>query len=273
VVRLDRIYPGLSKVWVATDFTNAQVRRYLEATGYNLKCSFCGKPWHEVQRIITRKDDQVGICDCCVREFIETMKDVPPEVPLPRAAAPDAAVVLRSWLESSVSSGGMPSHRSHPGSSAECPLFSGNAPMSMCPDFWNVLHDGTVVAVAGRVPGDLRIDVEADYLRSRFTDHGSRFVITLQDCRTFEFHRWPAPGQPVTDLHEIAALQLWILSADVAENVCIVHCTQGDNGGTLRVSARDAALALDSGRVLTLEEISSVANAYWAEFASRKPYE
>jgi len=62
---------------------------HLEATGYNLKCSFCGKLWHEVQRIITRKDDQVGICDCCVREFIELMKDVPPEVPLPRAAAPD----------------------------------------------------------------------------------------------------------------------------------------------------------------------------------------
>jgi hypothetical protein len=129
--------------------------------------------------------------------------------------------------------------------------------MSMCPDIWNVLHDGTVVAVVGRVPGNLRIDIEADYLRSRFTDHGSRFVITLQDCRTCEFQQWSSPEHLVTDLHEIAGLQLWILSADVTENVCIVHCTQGDNGGTLRVPARDAALALDSGRTLTLEEISA----------------
>ena len=145
--------------------------------------------------------------------------------------------------------------------------------MSMRPEFWNVLHDGTVARVGGRVPGEVRIEIEADYLRTRFVDPGGRFVITLQDCRTFAFQQWSSPENPVTNLQEIAALRLWILSADVADDYCVVQCTQGDNGGTLKVSAQDASLALDNGRTLTLEEIRSVADAYWAEFASGKPHE
>ena len=143
--------------------------------------------------------------------------------------------------------------------------------MSMRPEIWNVLHDGTIAGVSGRVPGEVRIEIEADYLRTRFVDPGVRFVITLQDCRTFAFQQWSSAENLVTDLQEIAALRLWILSADVAEDYCVVHCTQGDKGGTLKVSARDASLALDSGRTLTLEEILSAADAYWAEFASGKP--
>jgi hypothetical protein len=72
----ERMYPGLSKVWVKTGFTNEQVRKHLDEIGYNLKCSFCGKLWYEVQRIIiTRKNNDVGICDRCARDVIALMND------------------------------------------------------------------------------------------------------------------------------------------------------------------------------------------------------
>jgi hypothetical protein len=39
--------------------------------------------------------------------------------------------------------------------------------MSHCPEIWNVLHDGTIVAMAGQVPGEVKLEIEADYLRGR----------------------------------------------------------------------------------------------------------
>ena len=43
---------------------------------YNLKCSFCGRLWHDVRRIIVGRDQSVGICDLCVPKITELMNDV-----------------------------------------------------------------------------------------------------------------------------------------------------------------------------------------------------
>jgi hypothetical protein len=67
--RAERIYPGISRVWQKTGFTNRPVTRFLNQIGDNLKCSFCGKSWHEVQQMITAKTKKVAICDGCVREM------------------------------------------------------------------------------------------------------------------------------------------------------------------------------------------------------------
>ena len=59
--------------------------------------------------------------------------------------------------------------------------------MSHCPDLWNVLHDGTIVAVTGQVPGEVRLEIETDYLRIRFSDEGPLFALTLRDCSRLVF--------------------------------------------------------------------------------------
>ena len=75
--RAERIYPGISGLWEKTPFSSADVRRYLDESGHNLKCSFCGKFWHEVQRMITRKNHDVAICDGCVRQMTPLVRDTP----------------------------------------------------------------------------------------------------------------------------------------------------------------------------------------------------
>jgi hypothetical protein len=71
-LRAEQIYPGISAVWVKTGFTKRQMKRYLDRIGHNLKCTFCGKAWHQVERIVTKGKN--AICDACVRELTELIE-------------------------------------------------------------------------------------------------------------------------------------------------------------------------------------------------------
>ena len=39
---------------------------------HNLKCTFCGKAWHQVERIVTKGKN--AICEACVRELSEMIE-------------------------------------------------------------------------------------------------------------------------------------------------------------------------------------------------------
>jgi hypothetical protein len=146
--------------------------------------------------------------------------------------------------------------------------------MTNCPDIWNVLHDGTIVAVAGEIPGELTLEIEADYLRRRFDERGRRFVLTLRDCTHLIFKPWDESHRAVTRLEDLAALSLWILSADNVDGRCAVRCSrpQADaGGGVLEVVAEDAVLRLDTGRIVSTDEIEAVAEEYWTEWSSGAP--
>lgn len=138
--------------------------------------------------------------------------------------------------------------------------------MDLCPEVWNVLHDAVVTGVSGQVPGTVRLEIEADYLRRRFVDPGQGFVLTLIGCRTFAFRSWAPTVDVLNDLREISRLRLVILSADATDEHCVIHCSTGETGGVLHVSAGAATLALDSGDAVSFEAIASVAEEYWAEF-------
>lgn len=142
----------------------------------------------------------------------------------------------------------MPSH--------ETPFF---------PAIGNVLHDGAIIAIHGVVPGEVRLDVEIDYLRKRFTDPGQAFQITLNGCTWLAFRSWNEDEAVITDVTRIAALELEILSAEMRAERFDIHC----GGGTLEIIAADGSLTLDSGRPLTLPDLLDAATAYWQEFSRR----
>lgn len=145
--------------------------------------------------------------------------------------------------------------------------------MTHCPDLWNVLHDGTIVALSGQVPGEVKLQIEADYLRDRFGDDGRLFVLTLRECRRLVFTPWEQGQSTITRLDELATLALWILSAEDVDGACAVTCNRkiDNGGGVLEVAAGDAVLCLDTGRLVSKDEIEAVAEAYWSEWSSRRP--
>jgi hypothetical protein len=67
--RAERTYSGISAAWVKTGFTRRQLKRYLDRLGHNVKCAFCGKAWHQVERMVRK--GKSAICDACVRELSE----------------------------------------------------------------------------------------------------------------------------------------------------------------------------------------------------------
>ena len=77
--RAERAYPGLSKWWVKAAFTAAQVQQFLDDNGYNQKCSFCGASHFEVQCLVTDKKQSVAICDRCIRQVSDLIKEPPEE--------------------------------------------------------------------------------------------------------------------------------------------------------------------------------------------------
>jgi ribosomal protein L44E len=67
--RAERIYPGISAAWAKTGVTRRQAKNYLDRIGHNLRCTFCGKSWHQVELMVTQ--GKGSICDACVRELSE----------------------------------------------------------------------------------------------------------------------------------------------------------------------------------------------------------
>ena len=127
---------------------------------------------------------------------------------------------------------------------------------------WNILHDGVIVAVERTLPGDLRIDIEIDYLRKRIPDPGTLIQVLLSGCTRFAYQQYEKSDFS-TALAEIAAMRPEILGASIKDGMCEVECSDG----TLEVIAADGSIRLDNARAVTLEELSGVAEAYWKEWS------
>jgi len=139
------------------------------------------------------------------------------------------------------------------------------AKLNTFPTIWNVLHDGSVVAVSGTIPGKVQLDVSIDYLRERFSDSGKTIRLTLIDCTRFAYRDFNTGEKFSTDLSAIAAMEPEVLSAEMRGDLSVIDCS----GGILEVTAKDALVALDSGRSITLQELLDVSEAYWTEWQQR----
>ena len=131
------------------------------------------------------------------------------------------------------------------------------------PSIWNVLHDGGVERIVGSVPGDVRVYVGIEYLRERFSDDGDQIVVCLSGCTKFS-HRLYDAENAVTDFTSIANESGTILSAEMNGSVCRVFTDLG----VLEMQCRGGSVSLDSGRAISLNELQSVAQAYWDEWGS-----
>jgi hypothetical protein len=136
--------------------------------------------------------------------------------------------------------------------------------MDFFPTIWNVLHDGIIIAVTGAVPGTVRLNVSIDYLCKRFPEGGENIQVTLTSCTRFAY-RDENESEFTTDFSTIAAFEPWIVNAKLVEGLCVIDC----NCGVFAVRADDGSLALESGRVITLQELIDVAEAYWKELSDR----
>lgn len=141
-------------------------------------------------------------------------------------------------------------------------------------EMFSVFHDG---GMDRYVLQDGRLDlwIEIPYLAERINSEFSYFKVSLSGVGEIAFRSWPAADEePVfMSMEEAFQLELGILRAEVVGGAISIGCDQcvGDMsaGGNLFIEAQAAEVSDEAGRFSSLEELVTLANGYWTEFARR----
>jgi hypothetical protein len=92
-------------------------------------------------------------------------------------------------------------------------------------EFWNIIHDGRIEAIAGQVPGNIVLTIGLEYLCKHLPAEGDTLHATLRDCQLLAYT--PFDGSTVTDLQRIAELKVEVLSAVAQVDGVSVCCVNG----------------------------------------------
>ena len=133
--------------------------------------------------------------------------------------------------------------------------------------FWDVLHDGKVVAASGAVPGDLRLSIRIAYLCGHLPTGADHVSVTLAACERLEYRPYQEP--PVPGPAAIASLGLVLLSAELVNGSVSVECADGGYGGQLLLRYSSAHAATAEGRPLSQPDLESAAARYWSRRRQR----
>ncbi len=128
-------------------------------------------------------------------------------------------------------------------------------------NFWQYFHDGGVTQITGSIPGDLEIFVEITYLREMFLVGGTNFIVYLQNCTQIKYR--PFQGAATSEMTEITAAKPQILYANFTKTGIEIECDKG----ILQLDYESASITLDSGQIVSNEELHFVSNRYWDSFA------
>jgi hypothetical protein len=128
---------------------------------------------------------------------------------------------------------------------------------------WNELHDGEITVLSQEEPGTLTIFVNIPYVRQRLQPLGDSFRLRLYDFRSITFSN--DIGDSSSDLGDIAESQLIIISALGEKLPVQIEVAQG----TLVIDFDSLDIALDSGQLISYEQLASSAEEYWNAWQAR----
>lgn len=127
------------------------------------------------------------------------------------------------------------------------------------------LHDAGIDSIAGKISGTVSLEVSIRYLRQQFPGEGTGFKVVLSDCGQFVYQEYDS--SPVEDFDEIVGLEPEIVGVEKGTSPVVVNCVMG----SLKVSYGAAAIYLDSGDEVSLEELAAASRAYWDAWAASIP--
>ena len=136
---------------------------------------------------------------------------------------------------------------------------------------FNIFHDGSIVA-GELADGTLRLSVDIHYLAERIRPNYASFAVTLHDVAGLSFTPWTdGEADPIDDAAQIVSLDLEILSCNRDGERLAIICGQHSSvgpGGLLGFAAGGASVTDEGGREWLLDELASLASAYWESLRS-----
>jgi hypothetical protein len=132
---------------------------------------------------------------------------------------------------------------------------------TMNADSWSIFHDGDIVAVSGKIPGDLVFAIQVDFLRDKFPEPGSAFNIRVTECDTLSFLSFRT-NETASGPGALTGCDFEILNAKLDGDILVVTTT----GGQLSLHYQSESIELDSGRRLELSEVEAAARREFSEW-------
>ena len=128
---------------------------------------------------------------------------------------------------------------------------------------WNILHDGTIDAVRGEVPGDVELSISISYLCGMLPTNSDHLLVKLSQCTLARMELFS--GATRQGLVAFGDGDTEILSAKAINDAVEVCCRDG----MLTLHYGSVAVRLAEGTTVTLTELAAAAERYWSEWAER----
>lgn len=128
---------------------------------------------------------------------------------------------------------------------------------------WNILHDGTIDAARGEIPGDVQLTISISYLCGMLPTKSDHLLVKLSTCTLARMELFS--GATRQGLVAFGDGDTEILSAKAINGAVEVCCRQG----MLTLQYRGVSARLTEGPTITLTELHAAAERYWSERAER----
>ena len=128
-------------------------------------------------------------------------------------------------------------------------------------DEWGALQDGIIFQIDGSIPGDVRILVDLDYLRTMFPNQGNGFIVQLTNCTSIEYRRYGKTT--INDTTIIESKELEILCLSLVNPIELSCQDYSGELGELILDYESASLLLDTGEIVADNELHQAYAKYW----------
>lgn len=124
-------------------------------------------------------------------------------------------------------------------------------------DILGVFHDGSLVEIRGNLP-EIVFRIELEYFRNMFSSKGNSFFANISGCKFIEFFNWETESR-TQNFSEIEGEELEILSVEQQGEYANIICSTG----TLIILYENIEFHLDTGELITYQELAEACNNYW----------
>nr|WP_319492530.1 hypothetical protein [uncultured Desulfobacter sp.] len=134
---------------------------------------------------------------------------------------------------------------------------------------WNIFHDGELVEIQGKTPGDIQIKVKIEYVANILKGNHNHIDVILKNCSLFEYERqWSKDScQIYRTIKELEGISpaLVALSCDEEFDYLVIW----DICGSIKTKYDSAELKLEDGEPLSFEELDSASKEYWNNWGAK----
>jgi len=129
---------------------------------------------------------------------------------------------------------------------------------------WNTLHDGTIDAISGAVPGEVDMTIGIAYLCRELPTAADQLKVYLHSCTLLRYEPW-FEESPMEGVEALVGQDIEVLSAKRPARVIEVECACG----FLKLEYENVEVRLVEGRIISQEELENAAERYWTKWEER----